>query len=154
MVKINDVIDEINRLIIEKYPTFTAYIDDVPKNFERPSVLIEFVSGNSKRANYKTVNQVFYFTITYFSNLNNYHDADNHDADNLGLNDVLCGILEIFRTGIIGAGDRSINIKATTGGRNDNEIYIDLQTDFYDDVFDDEEVIATMKEIIIRRKGA
>lgn len=123
MIRINDVIDELNRVILKKYPDFTFYVDFEPIEFERPSVFIKFVTASpQERIAYNLTKRTLYFTITYYAQTNDYYRTDK-----LGLHDVLDGILGIFTLGNILIKDRSFNISATAGGENDGEIYIDLQ---------------------------
>ena len=130
MIGINQIIDEINRVLVKKYPAFTCYVESVPKDFTRPSFFIQFVQiGRQDRIAYNVLRQTLYFTITYYAETNEYYRTDK-----TGMHDVLNAVLMLFRRGNIIVGDRSLNIQATAGGENGQEITIDLQLDYTDDM--------------------
>lgn len=53
--------------------------------------------------------------------------------DKLDLHNVLVNVLNIFRVGYMRIEDRAIQVKSSPGGSNKNEIYIDLQFEYYED---------------------
>lgn len=120
--------DEVNRLLVQKYPDYTVYIDLCPKHFERPSFLIELVTVTQKPVNSKTIQEKVYFTITCFDTTDDYSHSDT-----VSLLAVQQGVLDIFRQGYIKVEDRSIEVKASSGGRNFDMAYIDLQFEYYED---------------------
>lgn len=127
MLDLIKIRDEINKLLVKKYPNLTVYINKVPKDFERPSFLIEYVTSNQDSINKNTLKEQLFYTITYFSTVDEYYNTDKLD-----LHSVLVKVLKIFRVGYIKIENRAINIKASSGGSNENEIYIDLQLEYFE----------------------
>ena len=146
MIGINQIIDEINRVLVKKYSAFTCYVEHVPQDFARPSFFIQFVQiGRQDRIAYNVLRQTLYFTVTYYAETNEYYRTDK-----TGMHDVLNAVLMLFRRGNIIVGDRSLNIQATAGGENEQEIYIDLQLDYTDDVQEPTGTDDTMQEVNIQ----
>ena len=118
MIGINQIIDEINRVLVKKYSAFTCYVEHVPQDFARPSFFIQFVQiGRQDRIAYNVLRQTLYFTVTYYAETNEYYRTDK-----TGMHDVLNAVLMLFRRGNIIVGDRSLNIQATAGGENEQEM--------------------------------
>lgn len=120
--------DEINRLLVEKYPDYTVYIDLCPKHFERPSFLIELVTIRQRPINAKTIQETAYFSITCFDVTNDYSHSSTTN-----LLTVQQGVLDIFRAGYISVDGRALEVKASSGGRNFDQAYIDLQFEYFED---------------------
>ena len=145
MIGINQIIDEINRRLVERFPDFTVYVEHVPQDFVRPSFFIRFVQiGAQERIAYDVIRQTPQFTITYYAETDAYYRTDK-----TGMHGVLNAILLLFRHGNIIVGDRSLNIQATAGGENGQEITIDLQLDYTDDMQEPAGTDDRMQEINI-----
>ena len=143
MIDFIKIQDEINRLLVEKYPNFTVYINKIPQDFERPSFAIEFIRNSPEEVNKGIIKEIDYFTITYFAEVDDYYNTDKFNLQN-----VLVNIQKIFRKGYIKIEDRAIKVKTSSGGSNDDEIYLDLQFEYYEsreEICEEEEKI---KEII------
>ena len=143
MIDFIKIQDEINRLLVEKYPNFTVYINKIPQDFERPSFAIEFIRNSPEEVNKGIIKEIDYFTITYFAEVDDYYNTDKFNLQN-----VLVNIQKIFRKGYIKIEDRAIKVKTSNGGSNDDEIYLDLQFEHYEsreEICEEEEKI---KEII------
>lgn len=143
MIDFIKIQDEINRLLVEKYPNFTVYINKIPQDFERPSFAIEFIRNSPEEVNKGIIKEIDYFTITYFAEVDDYYNTDKFNLQN-----VLVNIQKIFRKGYIKIEDRAIKVKTSNGGSNDDEIYLDLQFEYYEsreEICEEEEKI---KEII------
>lgn len=134
MLDIIKIQDEVNRLLVKKYPDFTCYVNKVPQNFERPSFLIEYITNTQYTVNKSTILENIYFTITYFSETDEYFNTDKFN-----LQVVLTNVLKIFRIGYMKVENRAINVKASSGGSNDNEVYIELHFEYYEDRLEDVE---------------
>lgn len=147
MIDFIKIQDEVNRLLVERYPDFAVYINKVPKGFERPSFLIEFISNAPVEANNDIIKEISYFTVTYFGEVNDYYNTDK-----LVIQDVLVNTLKIFRKGYIEVEDRAIKVKASNGGSNDDEVYIDLQFEYFEDRLEEYEEYDLMQEIIIDKE--
>lgn len=134
--------------MVEKYPGHTVYIDLCPKQFDRPCFLIELITIEQKSVNRRTIQETDYFTITCFDTTDDYSHSDT-----VQLLTIQQGVLDIFRNGYISVDDRAVNVKASSGGRNFDQAYIDLQVEYYEDrsdaAFDTpliQEVYTTVKE--------
>ena len=143
MIDFIKIQDEINRLLVEKYPNFTVYINKIPQDFERPSFAIEFIRNSPEEVNKGIIKEIDYFTITYFAEVDDYYNTDKFNLQN-----VLVNIQKIFRKGYIKIEDRAIKVKTSNGGSNDDEIYLDLQFEYYEDREEVKEQEEEIKEII------
>lgn len=142
MLDLIKVRDQINILLVNRYPSLTVYINREPKDFERPSFLIEYITSNSDSISKDIIKEKLYYTITYFSEVDEYYNTDKLD-----LHSVLVEVLKIFRCGYIKIEDRSITVKASSGGSNDNEIYIDLELEYLEDRAEEDIDIDNIGEI-------
>lgn len=138
------ILDKINRLLIEKYPDYTVYIDVCPKDFDRPSFLIELITIRRSPVNKRTVREIVYFSITCFDETDEYSDSN--------LFAVQQEILNIFKAGYIKVDDRAIAVKASPGGRNFDQAYIDLQFEYFDNLSDEEDTAPKIKDVYIKVK--
>ena len=134
--------DAINLLLVGKYPEHTIYIDLCPKKFDRPSFLIELITVDQSPVNCKTIQETVYFTITC-------HDItdDYSNSDTTRLLALQQGVLDLFRDGYIPVEDRRIQVKASSGGRNFDRAYVDLQFEYYEVRSDAQDTTPMMKEI-------
>jgi len=78
--------------------------------------------------NRRTIQETDYFTITCFDTTDDYSHSDT-----VQLLTLQNGVLDIFRNGYINVDDRSVKVRASSGGRNFDQAYIDLQFEYYDD---------------------
>ena len=143
MIDFVKIQDEINKLLVKKYPNFTVYINKIPQDFERPSFAIEFIRNSLEEVNKGIIRETDYFTITYFAELDDYYNTDKFNLQN-----VLLNIQRVFRSGYIKIEDRAIKVKTSNGGSNDDEIYLDLQFEYYEDREEVKEQEEEIKEII------
>lgn len=126
MISTNDIIKAVNRELYAVKPTFTFYTDFFPQEFSRPAVRIELVRVSPARLLNKNIFQkTVYLTVTYYGPANEYYKADK-----TGLYDVADEFINIFAAGKLNVGGRYLNIAASTGGENDDEIFIDLQLEY------------------------
>lgn len=144
MIDFIKIQDEINILLVNKYPDFTVYINKIPQNFERTSFLIEFIRSTPEEVSKGVIKEIDYFTITYFAEVDDYYNTDKFDLQN-----VLLNIQKIFRKGYIEIEDRAIKVKTSNGGSNDDEIYLDLQFEYYENREEGQEQEEEIKEIIV-----
>lgn len=120
---------EVNRLLAEGLPAVeTIYRNRYPRDFDRPSFLIETLKFDIDAANRKTIHCVDYLTITCFAEID-----DHGNAPDGALLALQVEILQLFRSGFVRVGDRALKVKASTGGADFDRSYVDLQIEFYDD---------------------
>jgi hypothetical protein len=132
MVKQKDILQAINRMLIAVYPDYTIYIQDCPKDFDRPSFMIEFVRTNQIDVSRTTIEKTVYYTITCFTIIDEYYRSDPEE-----LADLQETILQKLLIGYLLVGDRALKVKASTGGLDPDRAYIDLQLEYYDNRTDE-----------------
>lgn len=145
MVKSNDILTQINRLLVKAYPDRTVYINLCPKDFARPSFFIECLSENISDVNRSTVQVTGYYTITCYIEVDKYH---NSDAE--ALMAVQDAVLDIFKDGYITVGNRKIKCKSSAGGMDSDAAYVDIQFEYYDDRSDTKETYPIMGMVKIK----
>lgn len=129
MITANSIVDEINRLMIEVFPTAQAHINACPAGFERPAYLIRCASFDRTDANRWTVAVSAVFEIVYLPPLDN----KTQICDGAVLLAAQDSILGIFAAGVIKVGDRCLTIKSTPGKPQVDGTIITIRTDYYDD---------------------
>ena len=68
------------------------------------------------------------------------------------MQNVLLNVLNIFRKGYVECNDRVVKVIASNGGFNDDEAYIDLQFEYYENrLLEVEDEGEKIKEILIAR---
>lgn len=65
---INDVKQAIVNKLLELYPTYTIYDEDIPQNFKKPSFLITVIEQNYGKRLDNKYNSTVSFDVAYFSN--------------------------------------------------------------------------------------
>lgn len=125
---INDLIDAINLMLVEKFPKTKVYVTYSKKGFDRPSFFISYVSGKQDDLNRNAYTGNINIQVVYFSPLDDYMNVDlmaqNQEWDE---------IRSVFSSGYIKVGDRAAKIKELTGGPRDSEIYLNINIDFTQD---------------------
>ncbi len=142
MVTTKQIMNAINKLLVEKLAAECVYRNRCPEGFERPSYLIEAISNGSDSANCRTVEQTAYLTITCFAAVDEFGDSD--DSTLIDLQD---GVMNLFRPGYLRVGDRALKVKASTGGADFDRSYVDLQLEFFDDRSDEANTAPLMETI-------
>jgi hypothetical protein len=121
MITISKIIDRVNELILQKYPSHTFYIEDIPEGFERPSFFIEQVVGGTSDVNKTIVGEDVSIQIVYFAPVDDYYLTDAPTRLQVSEN-----IKDIFRKGYIAVEDRAIKVTELTGGSRNNEVYLSV----------------------------
>lgn len=142
MVKINDIFDSINKLIISPFPTDTVYIQRCPKDFDKPSFLLEYIKTSKRDINRSTIEKTAYFTITRFVENDEYYRSNP-----LLLAEHQETIVDLFNIGYITVGDRAIKVKSSSGGIDTDRAYIDLQFEYFDNRTDVEDTTPLMTSV-------
>ncbi|MDR7856304.1 DUF6838 family protein [Tissierella sp.] len=65
---ISNIRQEIVNKLLELYPTYTVYVDDIPQNFQKPSFLIDLIEQDYEKRMNRKFNSLLSFDIAYFSN--------------------------------------------------------------------------------------
>lgn len=128
MLTVKSITDEINRLMVIKFPTAQAHINACPEGFARPAYRIRCSKFERTDANKMTVAVSAAFEVAFCPELDEHQIADG-DA----LSAAQDAIIEIFSVGSIKVGDRHLRIKSTPGNLTAGEAFVSIQMDYYDD---------------------
>jgi hypothetical protein len=128
VITVQKIIDEVNSLILEKYPENTFYIQDIPEGFERPSFFIEMVNNPSSDANKFTTEEEVSLQITYFAAVDDYYSSDM--INKLAVCET---VKTIFKKGFIVIGDQTIMITSLNSEPRGNEIFISTTLQYFED---------------------
>jgi hypothetical protein len=143
MITSNDIMLTVNALIAAKYTKITVYRERCPKDFKRPSFLLEQGKSDQKDATRNTVNKSSSLTITCFATIDEHYRSEISD-----LTDLQEGIISIFSCGFVKIRDRAIKVQGLPGGIDVDRSYVDLQFDYFDnrtDAADNTPLIASVK---------
>jgi len=128
MVTENDIIKAINERLAEKYPDRTVYINLLPKDFQRPSYLIELLDSAMSDVNRTTVARKVEIAITGFVKIGGHYQSDVET-----LSETQSGVMSIFSCGYLSVRDRCIPITLVKGGNDFTECYVEITFDYFDD---------------------
>jgi hypothetical protein len=132
LITIQNIIDSINSILVEQYPTCTVYIQKVPEGFKRPSFFIQLITGDSKDCTATLTNENLIFQIVYFAPISDYYIED--ELNQISIADI---IKKVFKKGYVKVEDRAIKITNFQSTARDEEIYTTLELEYIDDRFDD-----------------
>lgn len=128
MVRMQDIVDAINAQLVKKFPKAAAYISACPKDFRRPSYLIQNPHVYREDASRHTVYIEADFMITYFA------EVDSRYIMNIEkLRQAQAGILELFSCGYITVGDRRLKVAGSEGETSLTDTTVDLKVSYFDD---------------------
>lgn len=128
MVRMQDIVDAINVLMVKKFPKATAYINTCPKDFRRPSYLIQNTYVYREDASRSTVFVTADFMITYFV------ETDSRYIMNIEkLRQAQADILDLFSCGYITVDDRRLKVTGSEGETTLTDTSVDLQVSYFDD---------------------
>ena len=127
MIIPSDIMTAINIVLVSANPKHIVYPQRCPKDFKRPSFLLEYVKTSRRDKNRTTVEKTIYFRITCFIKTDDYNRSD---TDLLA--DIQENIVQLFSGGYVTVGDRSIKVMSSTGGFDADRAYVDLQFEFFD----------------------
>ncbi|HOR12287.1 MAG TPA: hypothetical protein PKX46_00065 [Clostridia bacterium] len=136
--------DAINAVLIQKWPERYVYVGFVPKDFKRPSFLLERVMAQATQHTRHTVKKTEYFVITCFVPINVYGQQEQ-----LALLILQDEVMALFSSGAITAGDRAFEITASIAGSDLGEAYIDLTVTYADTKAEDRPEFEKIQKINI-----
>jgi len=138
----NIVMDAINQLIAEKFPTDTVYVNLIPRDFKRPSTLIELDTWDPRPAGKSLLDVTAAFALTC------YMDVDGHyNTDTQRLIQRQYEVMDLFAKGYMKVTDRNLEVVAAPGGMSFADCFIDLRFNYFDDRPDVAEVPPLMETI-------
>lgn len=131
MTSIIDVRDAINAALIAHagWGARPVYLGSVPKDFLRPSFLLEVPSYSMFNGNSGIVQVTAYFTVTVFLPVDDYSMADTDT-----LLTAQTQLMDVFRSGVLTVGARRLKLSASTGGLDYDRgvAYVDLTISYSD----------------------
>lgn len=122
MISVNEIKDRLNIILFKKFNEFTYYTERLPKDFERPSFFIDFITVTYNAVNVSTLLEEYHFQLIYFSTVDEYNISNNNN-----LHEVLKNTMYLFRKGYIECKSRAIKVDAKVGEVYENEFAIDLK---------------------------
>lgn len=147
-----EVMEAVNRMAIEAVPELAeVYIDLRPKNFRRPSLLIEAVTTDTVDAAAGLVMVTESITLTLYDVTDEYSRTGTDSL--LTMQEKLLGV---FRRGYLRVGDRAPKVQASTGGRDQDKAYIDMQISYFEvknDVADSTPMMESIHTELNTKKG-
>jgi hypothetical protein len=128
MVKPNDIILAINKLIVERYPKDTVYVNLLPEGFGRPSTLIELVEVGRADANRSTLSVTVGIDITCFVKVDGHYQSDVEKL--LGRQNE---VMDLFACGYLEVAGRSLTVSAVEGDMTFLSSSVGLVFDYFDE---------------------
>ena len=110
MVSIKAILDSVEALMRERFPTYTAYRNLVRQGFARPSFLVAAGKQTMADATARAVARTAQVVITLFAPVDDYHDSQ---MDTLAGD--LTRAMELFSCRAIAVGDRYLDVGDVTG---------------------------------------
>lgn len=142
MIITGQIIDAINKILSEKYPVITVYLNSCPKDFSRPSFCVKTVKVIERPANRNTVKIRARFSVTYFTKVD---ESGNVNAENLV--EIQASIMSVFRKGFINVGDRQLKVMAKNYGIYVDSACVYLRFDYFDNRIDETGNASLMEEV-------
>lgn len=125
---INDLINSINVILVQKFPNTKVYLSQSEKEVTRPSFFIRYITSKQKDLNRNSYLDNITMKIIYFAPLDEFMNTDL-----VSQNEILDAMREIFSSGYIKVLDRAVKIKKLRGRSKNTEIHLKLKIDFIQD---------------------
>lgn len=126
---LTEVLNAVAAVIAGAYPERYIYIGQEPDQFERPSFFLELVTTRRQRTNIGTAETEVYLTLTIHEVLSEIGAGDQEAA----LSD-LDRVLSLFAMETLAVKDRVLPVKASSGGQDGGEAYLELTVTLRDGV--------------------
>ena len=110
MVTIKAILDSVEALMRERFPTYTAYRNLVRQGFARPSFLVAAGKQTMADATARTVERSCEVRVTLFAPVDDYHDSQ---MDTLAA--ALASAMELFSCRAIAVGERYLDVGDAAG---------------------------------------
>ena len=125
---INEIINSINGLLVEKFPNTKIYMSKLEKDFERPSFFIRYITSRQENLNRNSYLNIITMKIIYYPPLD-----ELSNADLIAQNEVWDTMREIFSSGYIKILDRAAKVRRLRGRAKSTEIHLKLKLEFTED---------------------
>ena len=142
MIQTTQILDAVNQLLVDRLQAKMVYVNRCPKDFERPSFWLETVRRDTEDVNISTIRVTAHFSITCFISVDGYGNSDDME-----LTDVQDSVVDLFHSGYITVGDRSLKVKANTAGYDNDRSYVEIQLEYFDDRPAEEEEAPVMDDL-------
>ena len=125
---INDLINSINVMLVEKFPNAKVYVSKSDEEFIRPSFFIRYITSKQNDLNRNSYTNDITMKIIYFAPLDEFMNADL-----MAQNEIWDTMREIFSGGYIKVLDRAAKIKKLRGRSKNSEIHLKFKINFTQD---------------------
>jgi hypothetical protein len=125
---INELVNSINNMLVENFPSTKVYLSKTEKDFIRPSFFIRYITSRQKDLNRNSYLNVITIKIIYFPPLD-----ELMNVDLVSQNEVFDKMREIFSSGYIRVLDRAAKIRKLRGRTKNTELHLKLKIDFTQD---------------------
>ena len=121
-----EILDAINLLLVERWPTRTVYVDVCPIDFERPSFWLAVEKHDLTDANRFLIRNDLQLRLTLFDELDDHYEASwyrlSQETDIV--TDPLCRVLEV--------GERHLKLQLKVLPRDPDRAYVQINTSWMD----------------------
>ena len=146
MIAENEILDAVNRLLVEHWPDRTVYCNTIPQEFTRESFALLESFYKVEDGGPDCVEITAGYTIL------GYLPPDKRgNVDRLGLGILLRDMQDLFRCGYLPVSDRALRVTECSGSIEEGAAFLDLQLTFYDDREHPKEK-PRMKQVFIRNE--
>ena len=122
------IMDAVQALAAEALPELRRiYTDLVPSDFLRPCLLVQPVTTTREDAAQNLSRITDYYTLTVFDETDDYSNSDTRR-----LLEWQQRVMDLFRPGYLEVDGRARSVQASTGGRDWDKAYVDLQFSYHD----------------------
>lgn len=125
---INELINSINGMLIEKFPNTKVYTSKLEKDFTRPSFFIRYITSRQVDLNRNSYLNIITMKIIYYPPLDEFMNVDL-----IAQNEVWDTMRETFSSGYIKVLDRAAKIRRLRGRAKNTEIHLKLKLEFTED---------------------
>ncbi|MBE6089301.1 MAG: hypothetical protein E7206_14955 [Clostridium beijerinckii] len=125
---INELINSINEMLVEKFPNTKIYTSKLEKEIVRPSFFIRYVTSRQAGLNRNSYMNIITMKIIYFGPLD-----ELMNVDLIAQNEVWDTMREIFSDGYIKVLGRTAKIRKLRGRAKMSEIHLKLKIDLAQD---------------------
>ncbi|WP_050698667.1 phage tail terminator family protein [Anaeromassilibacillus senegalensis] len=142
MLTYTNLIDAICAVLCKMFPGATAYTENCPQEFERPSYYIELKKWESIPATRCAVKCKAEFTLMYMGEL----DAHKNPIMSQ-LVDAQQKIISAFSPGKLAVGNRKLNISTKVDEAGPNLLAMTITVSYFDDTDEQAEQYQTIKTV-------
>lgn len=141
-------LDAVNTALANKWTDRFVYVDFLPKNFQRPSFLLEQVATRTTPLTRHTVERTVQLTIVCFVAVNDYNQQSQ-----ITLLSLQAEVISLFDCGYVMDGERALTVSASSGGSDLGVAFVDLTVTYTDDKTETTATYQKMQKININYKG-